>query len=615
MSGTTAKEWHGRPAHVISEHGLEARATPEYDLAHLTRARTLRNEGRLEEALAELRQAAALHPGWAEAHHQLGNALKGLGAYAEAAASLRTAARLDPVQAAIWLNLGVCCLELGHLSQAEECFRQALALEPYRPEARNILGHALLLRGRCAEAARELKRALELRPGYPAAHDNLGRVLKAQGRAAEALAHHAAALRTQPRAATHSNLLYTLNFIPGLDPAEVAAEHGRWASVHAGGAPPAARPAGHDFSPQRRLRVGYVSPDLVRHAVSYFFEPVLARHDRGQIESICYSDTRMPDGVTERLRRQAGEWRETSRLTDAQLEAQIRRDRVDILVDLAGHTARNRLPVFARRPAPVQVTWLGYPNTTGLGAIDYRLTEVLCDPPGQTEAWHSEKLFRLPRTFSCYRPPAESPAVGPLPAPSAGKVTFACFNNFAKVSPGTIRRWARILREVPAAVLLLKSRGLGDPATAMAVRAQFVGQGVPGERIEFNGEELSVARHLSLYHRVDIALDTDPYNGTTTTCEALWMGVPVITLAGRTHASRVGASLLSHVGFSEGIAQTEEGYVAAAGALAADLPRLAALRRELRERMRASALCDEAGFVRDLESGFRRMWLERCAAA
>jgi len=590
-------------------------AAPSHDLAHLTRARTFRNEGRLGDALAELRQAVALHPDWAEAHHQLGNALKSLGAFAEAVESLRTAARLDPFQAAIWLNLGVSCLELGRLGQAEECFRQALALEPYRPEARNILGHALLQRGRCAEAARELKRALELRPGYAAAHDNLGRVLKAQGRAAEALVQHAAALRNQPRAATHSNLVYTLNFIPGLDPAEVAAEHGRWAGAHGGGAPGAGWTAGHDFSPQRCLRVGYVSPDLVRHAVSYFFEPVLARHDRGQIESVCYSDTLMPDGVTERLRRQAGQWRDISRLTDAELDAWIRRDRIDILVDLAGHTARNRLAVFARRPAPVQVTWLGYPNTTGLSAIDYRLTDAFCDPPGQTEAWHSEKLFRLPRAFSCYRPPEESPAVEPLPAPSAGKVTFACFNNFAKVSPETVRRWARILRETRGSVLLLKSRGLGDPATAMAVRAQFVRHGVPGDRIEFNGEELSVARHLGLYHRVDIALDTDPYNGTTTTCEALWMGVPVITLAGRTHASRVGASLLGHIGFAEGIAQTEDGYVSAACALASDLPRLASLRQELRERTRTSAVCDEAGFVRDLESGFRRMWLERCAAA
>ena len=588
---------------------------PAPDLSHLRRARALRGEGRSDEAVAELRRAVALHPDWAEAHHQLGNALKVAGAYAEAVASLRAAARLDPAQAAIWLNLGVACLERGQLGPAEECFRQALALEPFRPEARNVLGHTLLLRGRCAEAARELKRALELRPGYPAAHDNLGRVLKAQGRAAEALAHHTAALRGQPRPAIHSNLLYTLNFIPGLDPAAVAEEHRGWARRHAalGGAP--AGPAGHDFSPSRRLRVGYVSPDLVRHAVAGFFEPVLARHDRDRFEAICYSDAPVPDGVTERLRAQSAGWRDTARLSDAQLEAQIRRDRIDILVDLAGHTARNRLTVFARRPAPVQVTWLGYPNTTGLAAIDFRLTEAVCDPPGQTEAWHSERLFRLPRVFSCYRPPAESPEVGLLPALASGRITFGCFNNFAKVGPETIRRWARLLREVRGSTLLLKSRGLGDPATAVAVREQFVHQGARGDQVEFNGEELSVARHLGLYGRVDLALDTDPYNGTTTTCEALWMGVPVITLAGRTHAARVGASLLSHVGFPEGIAQTEDGYVAAATALAADLPRLAALRGRMRELMRDSPLCDETGFVRDLESGYRRMWAERCAAA
>jgi protein O-GlcNAc transferase len=581
----------------------------------LERARSLRSRGKTAAAVAELRRAVAVAPAWAEAHHQLGNALKSLGEYAEAVAALGQAARLAPGQSAIWLNLGVACLELGRPGESEECFRRALALEPLRAESRNILGHALLLQGRCAEAALELEKALQLRPAYAAAHDNLGRVLKAQGRAAEALAHHSSALQIQPRPATHSNLLFTLNLVPGLEPAAVAAEHRHWASLHS--FPGSAEICGreHDFSPQRRLRVGYVSPDFVHHAVTYFFEPVLDGHDSTQFETICYSDAPLADKMTKRLRRQAGRWRDSSRLSDSQLEDQIRRDKIDILVDLAGHTAGNRLTVFSRRPAPVQVTWLGYPNTTGLDQIDYRLTETVCDPPGQTEAWHSEKLFRLPGPFSCYRPPAESPAVGPLPGMSAGMVTFGCFNNIAKMHSGTFRRWARILRGAPGSRLLLKSRGLSDPATVEAMREQFDGLGVAGSRIEFDGEDLSVQRHLALYHRVDIALDTDPYNGTTTTCEALWMGVPVVTLAGRTHASRVGASLLGHLGLLEGIASSEDDYVSMAWAYASDLPRLAALRRGLRQSMRKSPLCDETGFVRDLEAGFRRMWTERCARA
>jgi len=589
-------------------------SAPTDDRVLLRRARLLRGEGRIDDAIEETRRVAAEVPESAETHHLLGNLLKQRGSYEEAARSLGTAARLNPRQAAVWLNLGVACLEMSKLGRAEECFRQALALEPLRPEARNILGHTLLLRGRCTDAARELKRALELRPGYAAAHDNLARVLKAQGRAAEALGYHAAALHSEPQASTHSNFLYTLNLIPGLDPEEVAAEHRRWASRNLGAGGGAGGHPAHDFSPGRRLRVGYVSPDLVRHAVSYFFEPVLARHDAAEVEVFCYSDAPATDAVTGRLQGMSCNWRDSSRLTDDELDARIRLDRIDILVDLAGHTARNRLLVFGRRAAPVQVTWLGYPNTTGVGAIDYRLTEGVCDPPGMTERWHAEKLFRLPRAFSCYRPAGDSPEVGPLPALESGRITFGCFNNLAKVNRATLGRWAAILDALPQSRLLLRSRGLLDPDTASSVRDQFALLGISGERIECNGEELSVARHLAQYHRVDIALDTDPYNGTTTTCEALWMGVPVVTLAGRTHASRVGASLLSQLGLSEGIAQGEPGYVAAALNLASNLGRLAGLRRELRDRMRSSPICDEAGFVRELEAAFRRMWKERCAA-
>ena len=415
-------------------------------VSSLERARALKNQGKTEAAAGVLRQAVAEDPTSAEAHHQLGNILKSMGDYAGAMASLSQAARLDPGQPAIWLNLGVACLEAGRLGRSEECFRRALALEPHRAESRNILGHALLLQGRCAEATLELEKALQLRPNYAAAHDNLGRVLKAQGRASEALVHHSAALRIHPRPATHSNLLYTLNLIPGLDPAAVAAEHRHWAALHSAPANAEDSARQHDFSSQRRLRVGYVSPDLVHHSVAYFFEPVPSRHDPAQFETICYSDALFADQVSARLRPRAGLWRDTSRLSDSQLETRIRGDRVDILVDLAGHTARNRLTVFSRRPAPIQATWLGYPNTTGLSAIDYRLTEAVCDPPGQTEAWHSEKLFRLRGPFSCYRPPEESPAVGPLPASTTGSVTFGCFNNIAKLHSGTIRRWARILR-------------------------------------------------------------------------------------------------------------------------------------------------------------------------
>jgi predicted O-linked N-acetylglucosamine transferase (SPINDLY family) len=297
-------------------------------------------------------------------------------------------------------------------------------------------------------------------------------------------------------------------------------------------------------------------------------------------------------------------------LGDESVEALIRKDGIDILVDLAGHTAHHRLSVFARKPAPIQVTWLGYPNTTGLSAIDYRITDALSDPPGQTERWHTEKLLRLPGAFSCYLPPAESPPVGPLPALAAGHVTLGCFNHIAKVTPSLLGLWAGILKDLPGSRLFLKSRGLADPGTAGRIREELAGSGVAPERVELRGEALPTAEHLGLYNRVDIALDTFPYNGTTTTCEALWMGAPVVALAGATHVSRVSASLLTHLGAAELIASSADEYRLRCLALAADLPRLAERRATQRDRMRASPICDAAGFTRGLEEAYGRMWAD-----
>jgi predicted O-linked N-acetylglucosamine transferase (SPINDLY family) len=587
-----------------AEETVHAAAT-----AHLERGIGLRARNLDEEALAALGAACAAEPGFAEAHHQLGNALKRLGRHEEAAASLRTAARLEPRSPAILLNLGAACLELRLFDEAVASLRRAVSIEPLRPEAHNILGHALLEQGRCAAAERSLSEALRLRPGYPAAHDNLGRVLKAQGRAAEAVAHHRAALAGKPRAQTHSNLLYSLNFAPGVSPEEAAAEHRLWARTFEeplrGDPPPHAgyRPG------TRPLRVGYVSPNFANHAVAYFFAPVLAAHDRGNLEITCYSDVPRPDAVTRRLRSLAGQWRDIAGWSDARVAEAIRADRIDILVDLAGHTARNRLLVFARRAAPVQVTWLGYPATTGLEAMDYRVTDAVSDPPGQTEAWHSEELVRLSGPFSCYEPCLASPPVGPLPGSSAGQVTFGCFNNLAKVNARVIEVWARLLAELPGSRLFLESRGLADPETADRVRRDFAARGVDPGRLDLEGDALPEARHLARYHRVDVALDTFPYNGATTTCEALWMGVPVVTLAGRAHVSRVGASMLTHLGAPEWVAASPQEYAAICLRLAGDLGGLSEIRGGLRDRMARSPLCDARRFTGNLENAFRAMAL------
>ncbi|MDI1250401.1 MAG: tetratricopeptide repeat protein, partial [Lacunisphaera sp.] len=514
--------------------------------------------------------------------------------------------RLAPKHAAAWLNLGVACLENNAVEDAIQAFRRALKLEPGRPEAHNILGHALATAGQSGPAEAAFNAALRLAPGFAPAHDNLGRLCRAGGRLPEAIVHYRAAIARRPDPYTHSNLLFALNFVSGIPPAEILDEHRRWHEVHAAPltpppASPPVRPPGH------RLRVGYISPDFAHHAVAYFIEPVLAAHDRTRVEVFCYASVAAPDRFTTRLQALAEHWRDIARLDDEAAAAVVRADDLDLLIDLAGHTARHRLLVLARRPAPVQAIWIGYPNTTGLDAVDYRLTDAQSDPPGRTEAFYSERLVRLPANFSCYRPDEDAPPVNDLPAAAGAGVTFASFNQFAKVTPGVIALWARVLLAVPGSRLLLKSRGLGDPGVAQRVHEAFARAGVAPERIALNGERLSVAAHLGLYHGVDVALDPFPYNGTTTTCEALWMGVPVITLAGDTHVARVGASLLTHAGLADWIAATPDDYVARAVAAAGDLPALAALRRGLREQLRASALCDATAFTRGLEDACAAM--------
>lgn len=582
---------------------------PQVAPLHLQHGLALRALRRPDEALVAFRRAVELDPALAEAYHQAGNVLKSLARFSEALVALRQAARLLPVSPAIWLNLGVAALETGANDEAIAAFRQALALEPTRAETQNILGHTLATTGRSAEAHAAFTEALRLRPGYAAAHDNLGRLCKAEGRLAEAVEHFRAALATAPSPATHSNLLLALNYLPDIEPDAVFSEHRRWQEIHAAPlAPSAADPLLPRAPPAsasgRRLRVGYLSPDFLHHAVAYFIEPVLAAHDRTRFELFGYHNASQTDQVTVRLRGHCEHWREIAHLDDQAVADLIRRDELDLLIDLAGHTANHRLLVFARRPARIQATWIGYPNTTGLKAIDYRITDAISDPPGKTEAYHSEKLIRLPTAFSCYRPDNQAPPVSALPATAPGAITFGCFNNFSKVTSAVLGLWSRLLRELPASRLLLKSRVFSDPTIVERTHAVFERQGVASRRVSLHGADLPVRDHLALYHGVDVALDPFPYNGTTTTCEALWMGVPVITLAGRVHAARVGASLLTHTGLKDWIASSPNDYVRLAVEGARDLPRLATLRGTLRDQLRTSPLCDASRFTRGLENAY-----------
>ncbi|MBC8167848.1 MAG: glycosyltransferase [Bryobacteraceae bacterium] len=420
-------------------------------------------------------------------------------------------------------------------------------------------------------------------------------------------------------AAAHSYLLFLLHSVEDISQEQIFAEHLRWSARH--GLSLASKHRANASDAERVLRVGYVSADYrAGHPVMYFFEPVLRARDRSRFHVTCYSNVAIPDAVTGQVRLLADEWREIRGRPDDEVVAQILADRIDILVDLAGHCGGSRLKVFAGKPAPVQVTWLGYPDTTGLSAIDYRITDAIVDPPGLSERFHTEQLVRLePPGFLCYQPPAAAPPVSDLPASRAGYVTFGCFQYPGKITARMIENWARIMLGVPSSRLFLHHcfSDYAEPQGAVRNRlcAAFEGRGISADRLTFVGGVPSLRSHLELYSQVDMALDTSPFNGTTTTCEALWMGVPVITKAGHAHAGRVGASLLNQVGLDNLVTATDREYCEFATELASDLPRLTGIRAGLRAALTQSSLLDASGFTRKLENRFLRMWRDFCGAA
>ena len=562
--------------------------------------------GRHDDAAAALRTAVELRPNHDQYRYNLGIALRALGRAEEALEQFRAAFRLNPRHA-----LANDCIvhALLALQRPEEAVAEAAAAQGLgegRGERLSNLSAAYMLLGRLEDAVEAGRKALGCRPRPALAHANLGAALSAQGRHAEALSCYREALGSNPRDTNcHSNLLLTLNYLDDLSPERLLEEHRGWETLQAAGL--RRRTPARSGASDRRLRVGYISADFRTHSVAYFIEPLLQGHDRSRVEVYCYANLPGGDATTERLKSYPVTWRTIYGVPDERVVEMIEADGIDLLVDLGGHTAHNRLRVFAHKPAPVQLSYLGYPNTTGLSAIDYRLTDALADPEGE-EGWHTEKLLRLPGCFLCYRPPEHAPPVrAETPAVQNGHVTFGSFNNVAKISASTIRLWADVLQAVPGSRLLLKNPSFSDAATRSRYTGLFAEAGIGAERLELLGLVRDPAGHLALYDRVDIALDTVPYNGTTTTCEALWMGVPVLTLAGARHVGRVGVSLLNAAGLPEYVAPSPEVFVAKAAALAANLDALSALRQGLREGLRASTLCDETGFVRAVEAAYLEM--------
>ena len=582
---------------------------PDYAIAYNNLANALKDQGQLTQAIAAYQRAITLNPNYAKAHANLGLALQDAGQLPEAITAYRRALALNPNTPDVQTNLAHALRHRGQLDEAIAAYRQAIALQPDLASAHNDLGIALREKGLTDQALAAYRHALALQPDYAEAHNNLANALTDLGHLDEALAAYRQALALKPDyVSAHSNLLFALLLHPAYDAPAIAREHRAWNLQHATHLQQFIQPHLNDRSPTRRLRIGYVSPRFNSLPEGRFLLPLLTHHDRAQFEIFAYSQVPFPDAMTQRLRAHTDTWRNLVGLSDDHAADLIRQDRIDILVDLAMHSGHNRLLVFARKPAPVQVTYLAYASTTGLATIDYRLSDPYLDPPSMDESIYTEKTLRLPETYWCFDPPAECPAVNPLPALTRGHITFGCLAKFYKITPPALAAWAHILQAVPTSHLLLHA---SQGPHRQEVLDLFQRHGIDPTRIHF-APKVPLPEYFQSYHTLDLILDTFPYAGGTTTCDALYMGVPVITLAGPTAVSRAGSSLLSNVGAPELIAHSPEEYIHLATTLAQNLPRLTHLRATLRPRMEQSPLMNAPRFTHHLEAAYRHIWETWC---
>ncbi|MEW6314587.1 MAG: tetratricopeptide repeat protein [Pseudomonadota bacterium] len=574
--------------------------------------------GRHDEAMDCMERALALAPHLHEWRMPLASLLCRASRFPEAITQLTAMLKSAPDHAGAHHFLAKIYLTLHQNEPAVQHFQRTLALGNATPAVCNSLGNALSNLGRYTEALDAYQRAVQLAPAnddnYFGAWIGIGNAKLSQGYYADAAdAYQKAIDHDNPEISlrAHTNLLLALHYLPQTGAAIFDCAK-KWNDRYAAPLMPVAPSCADLASSSTRLRIGYVSSDFRNHAVGYFLQNVLPDHSDA-VEFFLYSSHSGTDNLTEWFKALPGcHWRDIASLTDEDAAAMIRADGIHILVDLSGHTGGHRLLVFARKPAPVQVTWLGYCDTTGLDAMDYLLADAITIPP-DTHQQFTEKIWRLPGSYLCYRGPDYTPDVVPPPAMRAGHVTFGCLNNLSKINTETIKLWADILRRIPTAQLVCKTKQLRDRDAHDRYLRHFLDNGVPADRLTLSGEFLQHAEHFAYYGNIDIALDTFPYNGVTTTCEAAWMGVPTVTLAGESFISRNGASILTHLGLPELVASTPEQYVDIAVNLASDLPRLNTLRSTMRARFAASPLGDPQLFTKNLEQAYREMWQQWCA--
>ncbi len=587
-------------------------ANPNHPAALHLLGQLASHAGRTDLAIQFFQQSLQLAPDNPQATLDLAVSLMNQSVFGHAIQILSQAIQSQSHFPEAHLNLGIAFSMNKQFEESIDSFRIAIAQRPNWPEAHDGLGVALGLAGKPLEALSEHQEAIKLFPAYAAAHFNLGRVLIDLGRIDDAIEEFRITLLANPNTrGAQRSLLYNLHYRIPYDADLIYREHQKWNQLFAQPLAHFRQPHKNNRNLNRPLRIGYVSADFREHSVSFFIENLLASHNKSNVHVFCYADMSQRDEITDRLKSHVANWRDITNLTDDQLDQMIRHDQIDILVDLAGHTLGDRLLVFARKPAPIQITYLGYTDTTGMTAIDYRLTDAIVDPPGQTDRYHSEKLIRLPATFASYHPPTGVPTPGPLPAASVGHVTFASFANLQKLNQPLLECWADILSKVPNARLTIVAKNILLPPVQQSIRASFEKRGIAADRLVLVDYQ-STQSYFEFHQHVDIILDSFPVNGHTVTCHGLWMGVPVITLAGRFYCQRLGISVLTNLGLPELIAQTEQQYIDIAVNLATDLPRLANLRANLRKMLVASPIMDADRFVHDVESVYRTLWQRWC---
>lgn len=570
----------------------------------------LHQQGKLREAEAVYREVLSREPNNPDALHLLGVIATQVKQYEAAVQLIEAAIRNRPTVAFYYNNLGNAYRGLVRRKDAYDAYGRALQLQPDYVEARINRGTTLREQAMFAEAVAEYEIAAKTQPAI--ACSGLATALNDQGRVEESIAAYRRAVALDPtHSDSHSNLLYELHFSDRVEPQQLFEEHVKWAKQHADALTNAARPHSNDRSPDRRLRVGYVSGDFRDHPVGRFLWPMIEHRDQQRFEIVCFSNVERQDAFTAEYRASVDEWHDTAGLDDATFAEFIRERKIDILVDLAGHTSGGRMQLFARKPAPVQITYLGYPDTTGMRAIDVRITDALADPEG-AESRHAERVERIEGCFLCYPLRCATAPISDLPAKSNGHLTFGSFNNLAKISPTTIQLWKSVLETLPTAKMIIKTTSMGDVPTRDIAARRFASQGLPMDRVTLLGPRDSQDQHLDTYRAIDVALDTYPYNGTTTTCEALAMGIPVVSFVGQHHASRVGLSILTAAGHPEWCTDDSSRFAGIACAFAEDLDKLEQHRATMRQTLAQSTLCNEKGFAAKIETIYRESWTRWC---